>query len=120
MTADKFRELALGFPGAAESSHMGHPDFRVNGKIFATLGYPDDTRGMVKLTPEQQDNFIRGHATAFSPVKGAWGLQGSTSVLLKAADEATLREALRMAWSTAAEAKPRQRASKRVTRGARS
>jgi hypothetical protein len=55
--ADTFRRIALGFPDTEERSHMNHPDFRVAGKIFATLGYPDASRGMVKLTPEQQETF---------------------------------------------------------------
>ena len=58
MTADDFRRLALELPGASEMSHMGHPDFRLGGKIFATLGYPDASWGMVKLTPEQQAAWI--------------------------------------------------------------
>jgi hypothetical protein len=53
MTATQFRRVALGFPGVIESAHMNHPDFRVEGKIFASLGYPDETAGMVKITPEQ-------------------------------------------------------------------
>ena len=54
MTSDKFRSLALEIPGALESSHQSHPDFRIGGKVFASLGYPDDAHGMVKLTPEEQ------------------------------------------------------------------
>ena len=57
MTADRFRRLALEISGAIESSHMNHPDFRIGGRIFASLGYPDDEHGMVKLTPEQQRIF---------------------------------------------------------------
>jgi len=57
MTANKFRSLALEISGALESSHMDHPDFRIGGKIFASLGYPDDEHGMVKLTPEQRGHF---------------------------------------------------------------
>ena len=59
ITRDGFRRLALSLPEATESAHMGHPDFRVRGKIFATLGSPDDGWGMVKLTPEQQDAFVQ-------------------------------------------------------------
>ena len=97
MTSDEFRTLALGLPGASEDSHMGHPDFRVNGKIFATLHYPDEQWGMVKLTPEQQNNFVQAHPRAFAPVKGGWGRRGCTSVRLAAVDKATLLEALRIA-----------------------
>jgi hypothetical protein len=81
---------------------MHHPDFRVGGKIFATLGYPDDTHGMVKLTPEQQHDYIRSEPTVFAPSKGAWGLRGSTIVKLKLAKKATVRKALTAAWRNAA------------------
>lgn len=98
MTSEGFRKLALALPGAIESSHMGHPDFRANGKIFATLQYPDENWGMVKLPPEQQDEFVRRHPEAFMPVNGAWGRQGSTSVLLKQVTAPILREAMQIAW----------------------
>jgi hypothetical protein len=71
-TAD-FRKLALSLPEAVESAHMGHPDFRVRGKIFATLGYPDKGWGMVKLTMDDQELFTSLAPDAFSPVKGGWG-----------------------------------------------
>ena len=71
MTADKFRNLALSLPEACESAHMGHPDFRVGGKIFATLG-PDEEWGMVKLTPEKQASFLRAEPDVFRPASGAW------------------------------------------------
>jgi hypothetical protein len=98
MTAREFRALALALPGAVESSHMSHPDFRVHGKIFATLGYPDDDWGMVKLTPEQQIAFIRKDSKAFALAAGAWGRQGSTKVHLASASAKSLRAALRAAW----------------------
>ncbi|HEX4228506.1 MAG TPA: MmcQ/YjbR family DNA-binding protein [Bryobacteraceae bacterium] len=60
MTANDFRRLALQLPGATENAHMGHPDFRVNGKIFATLNYPNEDWGMVKLPPERQDSLFEG------------------------------------------------------------
>jgi hypothetical protein len=72
MTAEDFRRVALGMTAAIESSHMGHPDFRANGRIFATL-HPDFQWGMVKLTPDQQDEFARQHPAAFVPEPGAWG-----------------------------------------------
>ena len=102
MTVDGFRRVALSFPEAVESAHMKHPDFRVRGKIFATLGYPDTTRGMVKLTPEQQEEFVRAEPEAFEPVKGGWGLKGATSVRLKAATKEVLRRAMAAAWCNAA------------------
>jgi hypothetical protein len=98
MTADDFRRIALSFPDTAESSHMRHPDFRVHGKIFATLGYPDENWGMVKLPPDEQQTFVQAQPEVFLPVKGAWGRQGSTSVRLEAADASTLNQALGMAW----------------------
>jgi hypothetical protein len=73
---------------------MNHPDFRINGKIFATLGYPDKNWAMVRLTPEQQSVFVSSEPAVFIPVKGAWGRQGATNVLLRPAKEASLRAAL--------------------------
>jgi len=102
MTPDDFRTIALSFPESVEQEHMRHPDFRVRGKIFATLGYPDDTHGMVKLTPEQQHDYIRSEPNVFAPSKGAWGLRGSTIVKLKAAKKTTVRKALTTAWRNAA------------------
>lgn len=94
MTADKFRELALSIPGACESSHMRHPDFRLKNKIFATLGYPDELRGMVKLHPADQQKFIKKAPRAFSPCNGVWGRRGATSVHLPSARVAVIRAAL--------------------------
>lgn len=101
MTADEFRELALGFPEAEESSHMGHPDFRIGGKIFATIG-PDGERGMVKLLPEQQASWTRAEPAAFEPAPGGWGRNGSTMVIFAAVDDADAREALSAAWKNTA------------------
>jgi len=102
MTPEEFRRIALSLPEAGEQAHMHDPDFRVRGKIFATLGYPDEACGMVKLTPEQQDDFIKREPTVFVPSKGAWGLRGSTIVKLKAANKTTLQAALMAAWRNAA------------------
>jgi hypothetical protein len=103
MTAEQFRRLALSFPEAVESSHMDHPDFRVRGgKIFATLAYPDKKWGMVKLTPEQQEEFVRAKPEVFVPVKGGWGRGGATSVLLRMAKSGDLRPAMAAAWCNAA------------------
>jgi len=90
--------MALSFPEAVEHQHMNHPDFRVRGKIFATLGYPDDACGMVKLTPEQQHGYIKSEPNVFTPSKGAWGRAGSTIVKLKAAKKTSLRPAMAAAW----------------------
>jgi hypothetical protein len=97
VTATEFRTLALSLPEVVEDEHVGHPDFRVGGKIFATLG-PEEEWGMVKLTPEQQAVFVRTAPGAFQPFNGAWGRRGSTKVTLAAADEATVRQALAAAW----------------------
>jgi hypothetical protein len=98
VTADRFRKLALTCPGAEPSTHMGHPDFRVGGKVFATLGYPDKAWGMVKLTPAQQEMFAGMKPEVFVPAKGAWGLRGATCVNLAAAPEGLVRDALEAAW----------------------
>ena len=112
MTPDEFRNIALSLKGATESSHMNHPDFRAHGRIFATLGYPDVTRGMVKLTPADQKRFVEMHPQAFTPVKGAWGLQGCTSVLLAAAKPDVLAQALDLAWQNNSFETPAKKAKK--------
>jgi hypothetical protein len=102
MSATRFRRIALSFPGAAEASHMGHPDFRVGRRIFATLGYPDPDWGMVKLTNEQQRIVVDGEPAIFRPVPGGWGRRGATNVRLASADDITLRSALAFAWGNVA------------------
>ena len=97
-TADDFRRIALAFPGAEEGSHMGHADFRVGGKIFATLGSPDDGWGMASLMPEQQEDFMALAPGAFRPAAGAWGRGGSTLVRLEAVSGEVLEAALASAW----------------------
>jgi hypothetical protein len=104
MTSNDFRRLALSLPKTEERAHMSHPDFRVAGKIFATLGYPNAERGMVKVTPVEQEMLMSQEPAVFSPVKGAWGLKGCTSVNLKAAKKETMRQALVAAWQLAAPA----------------
>ena len=94
MNADEFRAAALRVPGAIEAAHVDHPDFRVNGKIFASLGYPDDGWGMVKLTPTQQKSFMKEAPEMFAPCAGAWGKQGATSVHLASAKKRILGKAL--------------------------
>ena len=76
---------------------MGHPDFRVNGRIFATL-HPDNRQGMVKLPPDAQATFVRENPNMFAPENGAWGRQGCTRVTLDTVDEDTLGEAMTLAW----------------------
>jgi hypothetical protein len=98
MAPDEFRRLALAMPQAVESAHMSHPDFRIGKQIFATLGYPDAGRAMVKLTREQQEMLVTAHPGVFEPAKGAWGRRGSTLVHLDQLDEQTADDAVRMAW----------------------
>jgi hypothetical protein len=92
---------------------MEHPDFRVAGKIFATLGYPDDGYAMVKLTPLEQEMFVKAQPGVFLPVTGAWGRRGCTNVRLKAARKPTVRRALEAAWRLAAPQKLVERFSSR-------
>ena len=109
MTPEDFRRIALSLPGALESAHMNHPDFRVNGKIFATLSYPNEGWAMVKLPPDQQDAFIQLQPKAFAPVKGAWGKQGATSVNLKAVKEEAMLGALTIAWQATSQKKTKKK-----------
>ena len=111
LTSRDFRRIALGMKGATESAHMGHPDFRVDGRIFSTL-HAGDQWGMVKLTPEQQGEFVRAHPTIFVPENGAWGRQGCTRVRLSAVDEDTLGEALTLAWQNTVRKTPVKRSSR--------
>jgi hypothetical protein len=97
MTFDDFRTIALSLPDAFESAHMDHPDFRVCGKIFATI-WPDEGWGMVKLTLEQQSLFMRDEPEVFVPVKGGWGRKGATNVRLESANPTIVRNALVTAW----------------------
>src|SRR5262249_21339685 len=97
MTPNDFRKIALRLQDATEGEHMAHPDFRVQGRIFATL-HPDGQQGMVKVTPDQQRDFIHQHPATFTPASGAWGRQGCTMVRLSAVDEGTLGEAMTLAW----------------------
>ena len=98
MTPNQFRDLALSFPEAIESAHMHHPDFRVGGKVFATLGYPDEQSAMVKLSADDQKEFVRNNPGVFKPVKGAWGRQGATNINLPQATIEIVREAITAAW----------------------
>ena len=95
---DDFRRLALALPGAEERAHMGHPDFRVGGRIFATLGSPGDRFGMVALLPEQQELAVEAEPEAFKLAAGAWGRGGSTLVDLGLVSDEWLERTLRWAW----------------------
>ena len=107
MTDDDFRDIALALDGATEGAHMGHPDFRANNRIFASLR-ADDTTGMVKLAPEQQAVFLHDHPTMFTPSPGAWGRGGCTDVILAKARLPAVRAAMQLAWE-AVMAKPAPR-----------
>jgi hypothetical protein len=96
MTADDFRRIALGMRDAVEGAHMGHPDFRAHGKIFASLHH-DMQHGMVKLAPGDQRELVAAHPEAFAPESGAWGRQGCTRVTLSGLDEETLGGAMTLA-----------------------
>ena len=102
MTANEFRSLALTLPGAVESAHMGHPDFRIDGRIFATLGAPDKDWGMVKLVPEDQRSFVDNEPEVFKPCNGVWGRQGCTYVHLATTAPALGRRALEAAFKNVA------------------
>ena len=106
MNGDEFRRLALELEGTSEGAHMGHPDFRVGGRIFASLS-ADERLGTVKLTPEEQGEFVREHGAAFEPAAGAWGRQGWTRLALDAAPRAGVRAALLLAWQRQAAAPSR-------------
>jgi hypothetical protein len=106
MTTAEFRRIALSLPEVVEGSHMGHADFRVGGKIFATLGYPNDRHGAVMLSPQDQDAIIRDHPKAFTPAAGKWGAAGSTIVVLREANKRVVGVALEAAW--------RKRAAKKL------
>lgn len=112
MTEDDFRSLALSLPEAEESSHMNHPDFRAGGKIFAALRSPAEGWGMVKLTSDQQEMFVKVAPDIFQPVKGGWGRQGSTNVNLKNATKKITREALMTAWTNVTSPRGRGKASR--------
>jgi len=101
MTPEQFRRLAVNSPGAEEHEHHHHPDFRVGGKIFATMGFPDETRAMVKLTPEQQAEFVHDYPEVFSLSSGKWGEKGCTSVALRKATKAIVQPALEAARQNA-------------------
>jgi hypothetical protein len=100
MAPDDFRRMALALEGAVEWAHMGHPDFRVNNRIFATL-HSGDRFGMVALSPEEQGELIGAHPAMFAPEAGAWGRAGSTRVHLASVDPEVLGEALTLAWQNA-------------------
>ncbi len=109
MTPHAFRTLALQLPDVVESAHVGHPDFRVRGKVFATLGYPSDEFATIMLTPTEQAEIIEEGSGAFAAANGAWGVRGSTNVHLKFADPKLVKKALSAAWAHKSSAPARSR-----------
>jgi hypothetical protein len=98
MTPNDFRRIALSLEGVEESQHMGQPDFRVDGRIFATLASAKQGYGNLKLTLEQQSAFVEELPDIFLPIKGGWGRMGMTHIRLANASEDVLAGALRAAW----------------------
>ena len=113
MDAAGFRRIALGLPGATEGSHMGAPDFRVGGRIFATLASQSQGYGNLMLTPEQQAEFVAEQPDVFVPIAGGWGRMGMTHIRLAEANEDLLAGALRAAWRLRIEKDARAGRSKR-------
>jgi hypothetical protein len=112
MTPTDFRRIALSFEGAEESSHMGSPDFRVGGKIFATLASQKLGYGNIKLTLEQQADFVGELPDVFLPIAGGWGRMGMTHIRLDNASEDVLTGALRAAWKLRVEQNGKTKAKK--------
>jgi hypothetical protein len=102
MTPDDFRKLALRLPEAVEQQHQGHPDFRIHGKVFATLGWPDGAWGMVKLPIQEQEKYAAAQPSVFEATAGAWGRRGSTQIRLAGAAPSAIEPALMSAWRHAA------------------
>jgi YjbR len=119
MTAADFRRIALSLEGAEEGSHMGSPDFRVGGRIFATLASQSEGYGNLMLIPEQQAAFVEEMPDVFLPVKGGWGRMGATHVVLAKANEDLLHGALHTAWELRRKANEKIRSKKTPTRIAR-
>ena len=113
MTAKDFRRIALRLEGAEESSHMGAPDFRVGGHIFATLASKRQGYGNLMLTPEQQATFVEEAPDVFLPIPGGWGRMGATHIKLAAASEDVLEGALRTAWKLRIEKSAKSRPKKK-------
>jgi hypothetical protein len=112
MTPNAFSKLALSLPGAVESAHCGHPDFRIHNKVFASLGAPSDDWAMVSLSPELQPTFVTADAETFRPASGAWGRSGCTLVFLPVATRELVKAALEVAIEhTASKVKKKPAAS---------
>lgn len=114
MTIADFRRIALSLEGVEESSHMGAPDFRVGGTIFATLASQDKGYGNLVLTPQQQAEFVEELPDVFLPIAGGWGRMGMTHIRLAQANEDVLAGALRTAWKLRVEKNARTRKKKKA------
>src|SRR5690349_6661667 len=112
MTPSDFRRIALSLEGAEEGSHMGSPDFRVGGRIFATLAAQKQGYGNLMLTPEQQADFVRELPEVFLAIPGGWGRMGATHVRLAKVSEDVLEGALRTAWKLRVEKSTRTKKTK--------
>ena len=119
MTAADFRRIALSLEGAEESSHMGSPDFRVAGRIFATLAAQSKGYGNLMLSPELQADLIGARPDVFLPVAGGWGTMGATHVRLAKATARVLTGAMLMAWTLRTEKNASAKRKKRVAQPAR-
>jgi hypothetical protein len=124
MKVSDFRRIALSLEGTEEGSHMGAADFRVGGRIFATLASQDKGYGNLMLTPEQQRDFVGELPEVFLPVPGGWGKMGATHIRLAKASEDVLTGALRTAWTLRRDKNVKTKGTKkavrrRTTRGAR-
>ena len=116
MNVSAFRRIALSLDGAEEGSHMGAADFRVRGRIFATLAAQKQGYGNLLLTPEQQADFVRELPEVFLPVPGGWGKMGATHVRLAEVDEDVLTGALRTAWKLRVEKNSSAKRKKKTSR----
>lgn len=113
MTADDFRDVILGLDGVIERSHMRHPDFRANGRIFASLS-TDETIATVRLSPDEQAELLHQHPRTFFPAAGAWGRDGWTRMTLSGASEPAVRAAVLLAWQAIVAMKPGRSAAGRA------
>ena len=118
MTLDDFRRIALSFEGAEESSHMGAPDFRVDGRIFATLASAKQGYGNLMINPEQQAAFVEEMPEVFLPIHGGWGRMGATHIRLAATTEDVLTGALHTAWKLRVEKNAKSRPKRRSNKPA--
>jgi YjbR len=118
LTHNDFRRIALALTDAVEGAHMGHPDFRIQNRIFATI-HTDPRHGMVKLTAEQQQAFVRDFPKVFAPESGAWGRGGSTRVIFSEADEELVGEVMTLAWQNVINAPTARRAKHSIPQARR-